>query len=437
MELREPSAKYLVRPGYKQTEVGVIPEDWEVASLGAVSTVVRGGSPRPAGDSRYFNGSFIPWLTVASLTSIPDVQLVVSETATSLTEEGSRRSRTLNPGTLIVANSGATLGVAKILGIKCCANDGIAALQNVREGVNVPFVAHFINTQTSVLREVVATGNGQPNLNTGLIGAICFPLPPNLTEQQAIADALGDADVLIESLEHLLAKQRLLRQATMQALLTGERRLPGFEGAWAPVPMGELFDFGGGYTASRDQLATDGVCYLHYGDIHTSDKTFIDVRAEFDAIPKLDVPLGRVQGTLLRHGDVVFVDASEDEDGTSKHVVIENPDGIPFIAGLHTIAARSRADALDNGYKRYCFQTAAVKEQFRYFAVGTKVSGVSKGNIGKITVRVPPLAEQAAIATVLSDLDAEIAALEARIAKARQVKQGMMQELLTGRIRLV
>src|SRR5262249_45225760 len=156
---------------------------------------------RPAGDPRYFNGSHIPWLTVAALTNIPDSRLVVSETASCLTREGSLHSRTLLPGTLIIANSGATLGVAKILGIKCCANDGIAAVLELDDDVCSRFLAYYINTRTEYLRKTVATGNGQPNLNTELISQINFPLPPTKAEQEAIAEALSDADALIESLE--------------------------------------------------------------------------------------------------------------------------------------------------------------------------------------------------------------------------------------------
>jgi type I restriction enzyme S subunit len=176
---------------------------------------------------------------------------------------------------------------------------------------------------------------------------------------------------------------------------------------------------------------------LHYGDIHTSQKTFIDARAEYPEIPKLDIPLKKVSwASLLEDGDIVFVDASEDDEGTSKHVVIINKDKIPFISGLHTIVAKSKTHELDHTYRRYCFQTTDIKRQFKFFAVGTKVSGISKTNIARVFLPVPPFAEQEAIAAILSDMDAELAALEAKLAKARQLKQGMMQELLTGRIRL-
>jgi type I restriction enzyme S subunit len=262
--------------------------------------------------------------------------------------------------------------------------------------------------------------------------------PRNLSEQQAIAAALSDVDALLGSLDRLIAKKRDLKQAAMQQLLTGQTRLPGFKGEWKVKALGDLFTFSGGYSASRDQLSTEGHCYLHYGDIHTSSKTIIDASADKQDIPKLDIPLNRVATkSLLDDGDVVFVDASEDDAGASKHVVVVNEEKIPFIAGLHTIVAKSKTDELAHAYRRYCFQTAAIQQQFLFYAVGTKVTGISKTNIAKLKLPVPLVAEQTAIAEVLMDMDAELAALEQRREKTRDLKQAMMQELLTGRTRLV
>ena len=224
----------------------------------------------------------------------------------------------------------------------------------------------------------------------------------------------------------------------MQQLLTGDERLPGFSGKWQMRRLADLFYFSGGLSASRDQLSAEGHCYLHYGDIHSCKKTFLDVRSQLQEIPKLNIPLKKVSPvSLLDDGDVVFVDASEDDDGASRHVVIVNPEQIPFISGLHTIVAKSKDDSLVHEYRRYCFQTAAIKKQFLFFAVGTKVSGISKTNIAKIVLPVPSPLEQSAIADILSDMDTEIDGLENELAKARQIKRGMMQELLTGRVRLV
>ena len=155
-------------------------------------------------------------------------------------------------------------------------------------------------------------------------------------------------------------------------------------------------------------------------------------------IPKLNIPLKRVSAnSMLKNGDIVFVDASEDDEGTSKHVVVVNKDNVPFISGLHTIVAKSKTDELAHEYRRYCFQTPAIQQQFLFYAVGTKVSGISKTNIAKLMIPVPSVPEQTAIAAILSDMDAELAALEQRRDKTRALKQAMMQELLTGRIRLI
>jgi type I restriction enzyme S subunit len=117
----------------------------------------------------------------------------------------------------------------------------------------------------------------------------------------------------------------------------------------------------------------------------------MDVREDYQSIPKLNVPLKRSpQVSLLDDGDVVFVDASEDDEGNSKHIVVINKDKTPYISGLHTIVAKSKTDDLDNTYRRFCFQTSDIKRQFYYFAVGTKVSGISKTNIAKLILTVPP-----------------------------------------------
>ncbi len=259
-QIMQETADKAIPAGYKQTEVGVIPEDWECKHIGELADVVRGGSPRPAGDARFFNGNFIPWLTFASLTNISLEQMYVVDTATKLTELGSLRSRVLNEDTLIISNSGATLGVAKILKIKCCANDGVAALVNQRLG-NKVFLAHYINTQTKKLQEKIATGNGQPNLNTDLIRVIPVPFPRE-AEQAAIANVLSDTDALIAGLEQLIAKKQAIKTATMQQLLTGRTRLPQFALRSDGTAKGYLITHDP-QPASRADMASEGLPRLH------------------------------------------------------------------------------------------------------------------------------------------------------------------------------
>lgn len=207
---------------------------------------------------------------------------------------------------------------------------------------------------------------------------------------------------------------------------------------WEAKSLGSLFEFSGGYSAARDQLSEDGHYYLHYGDIHAAHTPFVDLRKGAGQIPRLDVPLSEINArALLDDGDVVFVDASEDDEGASKHVVVVNPDHQPFISGLHTIVAKPKTNELSHDYRRYCFQRFAIRKQFRFFAAGTKVTGISKTNIKKVTLPVPRLEEQSAIAKILTDLDDELDALAVKLAKMGMLKQGIMQSLLTGKIRLV
>ncbi|WP_291627821.1 restriction endonuclease subunit S [Clostridium sp.] len=206
---------------------------------------------------------------------------------------------------------------------------------------------------------------------------------------------------------------------------------------WKIKTLGDLFNFSGGFTASRDQLSNKGFCYLHYGDIHMTDKTYIDVEKEYLDIPKLNVELKKVaKSSLLNDGDVVFVDASEDDDGVSKHIVVRNTKEINYISGLHTIVAKSKGNELDNLYKQFCFKTSNIKKQFKFYAVGTKVSGISKSNVKNILIPVPDIKEQKAIATALSDMDDLILSLEKLINKKKLIKEGAMEELLTGKKRL-
>lgn len=426
-----------IPPGYKQTEVGVIPEDWEISPLGNLTD-----PKRPISYGIVQTGPSIPdgvrCLRVMDVEEgrINKTNLITTSKAISDTY----KRTVLKTGDLVMPLRGNVGDVALVDEdlTGCNLTRGVALIA-IRSDWSASFCKQFISSSTTRIRlEQSMNGSALQEIPIATLRAFKIAFPPTKAEQESISEALSDTDAFIESLEQLIAKKRQIKQGAMQELLTGKRRLPGFSGEWKVKLLDDLFDFSGGLSASRDQLSMEGYCYLHYGDIHTSKKNFIDVRSEQQDIPKLNISLKKVASpSLLNDGDVVFVDASEDDEGTSRHIVVFNKDKIPFISGLHTIVAKSKKNELDKQYLRYCFQTDDVKKQFYFFAVGTKVSGISKTNIVKITLPVPSLSEQAAIAAILSDMDSEITALEEKLAKARQIKQGMMQELLTGRIRLV
>ncbi|MDP2417461.1 MAG: restriction endonuclease subunit S [Hydrogenophaga sp.] len=259
-------------------------------------------------------------------------------------------------------------------------------------------------------------------------------LPP-LEEQRAIATALSDVDALIAGLERLIAKKRDIKQAAMQQLLTGQTRLPGFSGEWECRRLGDFVQFLKNGVNSRAELAQDGdVKYLHYGDIHGASGVFLDVAQT--AMPCL--PQAKAYALdRLRDGDLVFADASEDMDGIGKAVELRVAAGSEVVSGLHTIAARFDKQILADGFKAYLQFMPQFSRHLKRLAAGTKVFATHRGHVASAELNLPGVEEQTAIANVLFTMDIELSALEARLSKTRAIKQGMMQELLTGRTRLV
>jgi len=272
------------------------------------------------------------------------------------------------------------------------------------------------------------------SLNQDLLNRVSIPYAP-LPEQRAIAAALSDTDALLSSLGRLLAKKRDIKQGVMQQLLTGKQRLPGFSGEWKPEKIGRLFQFLSTGNNPRSDLSELGnVGYVHYGDIHTKEIAFLECAS---AVLPL-IAYNKVSGLpLLQNGDLVMADASEDYAGVGKSVEIKNVGSRKIVAGLHTFLLRGDKELLADGYKGYLQFLPSVKAAMTRYAVGISVYGISKTNIRNIEINLPLKDEQIAIVAVLSDMDAEIDALQLRRDKTRAIKQGMMQELLTGKTRLV
>jgi type I restriction enzyme, S subunit len=379
-----------LKPGYKQTEVGVIPDDWQDAPLPDIVWFQEGPGLR--------NWQFKPnGLKVINVTNLQEngyLDLSRTERHISWEEfEKMYKHFLIDDSDVVVASSGNSYcktAVVRQSDLPLLMNTSVIRFK-AKKGIVRSYMLIYLKSKYFKDQiDLMITGGAQPNFGPAHLSKVLIPIPPTKAEQEAIAEALSDTDALIETLGQLITKKRHIKQGAMQELLTGKKRLPGFSGKWELKSLSDLFNISGGFSASRDQLSTEGHCYLHYGDIHKSAKTYIDVRAEYQDIPKLEVPLKRISPvSLLEDGDVVFVDASEDDEGASKHIVIINKDKIPYISGLHTIVAKCKINDLDHLYRRYCFQTTAIKRQFYFFAVGTKVSGISKTNIAKVTLPLP------------------------------------------------
>lgn len=202
--------------------IGNIPSHWKFVKVGHYTSVVRGGSPRPAGDPRFFEGDFIHWITVKEITSKEGKY--ITNTESMLTEEGMKQSRVLESETLVLSNSGATLGVPGILKIRGCINDGSVAFVRISQLLKRDFLFYFWLTQTDHLREQ-QSGFGQPNLNIEIVANVKFPLPP-VSEQIQIVEYLDkktseiDKQVDLENRKIDLLKE--YRQSLISEVVTGK-----------------------------------------------------------------------------------------------------------------------------------------------------------------------------------------------------------------------
>lgn len=194
--------------------------------------------------------------------------------------------------------------------------------------------------------------------------------------------------------------------------------------------FGDLFDFYGGLGKSREELGEEGHAYLHYGDLHRGSFNVVS-HAQYEHLPKYDVTLKDSEAYLMEDGDVAFLDASEDLEGTSRSVLIDNPDNEPFIAGLHIIFGKSKDNSLEKWYKQYITATDSVRKQFQRLASGFKVYGVTRKTLPKIQIAYPKSAdEQSKIAEILMKWDEAIELQEKTIEKLHTKRDAVVQRVI-------
>ena len=418
-----------LKPGYKQTEVGMVPEEWGVKRLSQLADIRSGGTPSTS-RPEYWGGDVL-WVTPTDITAL-DGYKYLSDTTRKITTLGLNVSPAeIIPRNSIVMTSRATIGECAINTVPLSTNQGFKNFVP-NDSVDGEFLYYLLTTQKQGFISLCA---GSTFLEIGKIQLADYQVcVPKKGEQSAIA-ALGDVDELLAAQNALLAKQRAIKQGAMQELLTGKRRLPGFGGEWEMRRLGDHLRFLKNGTNSRAELRTEGnIKYLHYGDIHVSSGAFWNV-AEHE-MPYL--PQTKAESLVrLEDGDLVFADASEDLAGVAKSIEICGVNGQQVVPGLHTIAVRFDKLILADGFKAYLQFIPAFYNHLLRLVAGTKVFSTNRAHISGCELALPGIEEQTAIAEVLGEMDAQIAALEAKRQKTALLKQGMMQELLTGRIRLV
>lgn len=387
-----------VKPGYKQSEVGVIPEEWEVKPLSSLAVKIMVGIASAA--TYAYRAKGVPMFRNQNIKAghLDDGEVLYIDPA----YEKAYRNKRLQGGDLLTARTGYP-------GTTCVVPSRYDSAQSFTTLITRPntnqidswFLCLYINSEEGQkFFEQGQIGGAQKNVNAGTLRRMPVLVPPS-PEQHAIASALSDVDGLLGGLIRLIAKKRDLKQATMQQLLTGQTRLPGFNGEWEVKRLGDILKVRHG-KSQHSIAAPDG-----------------------------DYPILASGGEIGRTNSYIYDQASVliGRKGT-----IDSPQYVdsPFwtVDTLFFTEIASEADAKFVFYKFTMIR-------WRSYNEASGVPSLNAKTIENIEVTMPLVSEQTAIASVLTEMDDELVALEQRRDKTRALKQAMMQELLTGRTRLV
>jgi type I restriction enzyme, S subunit len=385
-----------LKRGYKVTDVGIIPDEWDVKKIGEVAPLQR-GFDLPS--SQLIKGTY-PVVYSNGILNYHNKAIVKA------------------PG--IVTGRSGTLGKVNYLEKDYWPHNTTLWVTDF-EG-NFPRYVYYLFTYVKL--EQFGTGSGVPTLNRNDVHAYKVPIPP-LPEQRAIAEALSDVDALLAALDALIAKKRAIKQGAMHELLTGKTRLPGFSGVWKEKYLGDVTHSTAGGTPSTSIPEYWGgtIKWMSSGELHS--------KLVYDVVGRITEEGLRNSSTKIIPEKCVLIGLAG--QGKTRGTVAMN---MVELCTNQSIAAIFPSELFVPQYLFYNLN--ARYEELRSLSTGDGGrGGLNLHIINSLCVPFPSIAEQQAIATILSDIDTEIIALEHQRRKTRLIKQGMMQELLTGKTRLL
>jgi len=400
------SASAIIPVGYKQTEVGVIPDDWESKSVEDVSIEMVQGV-NTAIDIPEYVESGVPMLKA---NNVIDGNIILDECdfVSQRTYCGYSERFKIKQFDFLFSNIGARLGTGSLFNFNVDATYAwnVMRIRPRKEYVLPFYLSHVINSNIFYQQiQANLSGSGMGFVPKKVLKDLQIPVPPK-QEQSRIEEILTDSDSQIQALENLIVKKRDVKQGTMQELLTGKTRLPGFSRPWQSFSLQQLAIINKGTQLNRSEIAENGLHPHLNGGINPSNYTNKwNVDENTIAISEGGNSCGYVQ----------FVT-------------------VPYWCGGHCYSVISKGINNNFLYHALKFKEALIMR----LRVGSGLPNVQKSALLEFKIRFPiNSGEQKAIAEILSDMDSEIAVLEQRLEKTKAIKQGMMQQLLTGRIRLM
>lgn len=415
----------LVSSGYTHSDIGTLPDNWSVRPLSEIVSVMTNGFVGTATSAYVENDDGVTYIQGFNVE--PNGFNLTNIRKVSQDFHKSHTKSCLRTGDVLTIQTG-DIGVSTVVpeylsGSNCHA---LIISRFIKNLAHPAYYCQYFNSKMGMNAfKEIETGTTMKHLNVGDMLQLLVPVPP-IAEQQAIAETLLDMDTLISRLDQLIAKKRDIQQAAMQQLLTGQRRLPGFSGEWYIKKLGELAFFLKGAALSKNDLTPDGSkkCIL-YGELFTTyGREIREIYSRTNAN----------SGTPSKLGDVLLPGSTTTSgiDLASAAAVLE--DNVLLGGDINIIRPNSKESFDPVFLSQYLTNVAANDIAER--AQGITIIHLYGRDLRSLSIKLPTIHEQSAIATTLSVIDNELAALEARRDKAQLLKQGMMQELLSGRIRL-
>lgn len=431
MEVRDASAGYapqVDRPalpeGYKQTEDGVIPKGWELKQLCEIAQIRSGIAKNSAAQVQ--DPIRVHYLRVAN---VQDGYLDLSKMSQLTISRSDLERFSVQLGDVLMNEGGDRdkLGRGAVWRgqYQPCVHQNHVFVVRPKKVVDPEYLA-FWSAGEGARKYFLIAGRQTTNLasiNKTSLGQLPVLLPP-APEQRTIATALSDVDSLLESLDRLIAKKRDIKQAAMQQLLTGEARLPGFEGKWRVKRLGEVAEMDPENLGSSTHPAY-AFNYIALEDVNIGN---LESHSEitFSSAPS------RAK-RKLRYGDILVATV---RPNLKAHLHFNRAGG-EWVCSTGFCVIRCKQELLHPGYVFQHFFAHPINKQIEALIAGSNYPAISNKDVSELELTIPPFEEQVAISGVLSDMDAEIEALEQRRAKTVALKQALMQELLTGRTRLI
>ena len=424
MNKNETRDQPVISDGYKRIETGIIPENWDEVRVSDIGKV-KGGKRLPSGFVLVDTPTPHPYVRVKDMypggVNQSEIKYVPGQAFSAI-----QNYRIYSEDVFIsVAGSLGIVGVvpSQLSGANLTENANyITELKCDRDYLKYYLMSEPIQ---KVIKLIQTTG-AQPKLALGRIAKFIISLPQDIKEQRAIAEALSDVDGLLNALDALIAKKQAIKQAVMQQLLTGKTRLPGFSGAWETKRLGEIGTFAKGRGIKRDDVSAEGLPCVRYGELYTRYQDYIlKVTSR--------IPLNIVATALpIKTGDLLFAGSGETSEEIGRCAAYLGEEQA-YAGGDVIVLTPSGHNPI---YLGHLMNSSVVSAQKARMGQGDAVVHIYINNLAQVQIELPSITEQNAIASALSDMDAEIAALEQRRDKTRAIKQGMMQQLLTGRVRL-